>query len=853
MRGAHIITGLCLLCGSLAACSEPEDDEGPIEDQVLDGLDAPVEIVIDRLGVPHLYAQTNEDLMYAGGYQMATDRLFQIDLTRRRATGRLSEVLGMERFDQDKLMRIFDLKRWGAANIERLVQEDPETHALLSAWVAGVNKRIAEVRDGDAPLPYGFGPDEANYMPEPYTLEEHAAVTKMLFLGQTNSIEVEMLATIVQRNLPDAWAAIQLTKPAYPVATMPKSELLRRDEGEGLVNAPVAPRQAPRRIDATPQEIAAAYRKLHDLMRTIPGGGSNNWAVDGRHTASGMPIIAGDPHQPLESPSLMYTQHLNSAAAGGDFDAIGWSFTGAAGIHLGHNDSLHWTATNNFGDVMDIWEVPYSGATITVAGQPANVTTRTETIAIAGAAPITIEYRDVEGWGVLLPDDLLPIQVAGPGNALLMNWTGFGATSEEMSFMAMTRSHTLDEFDAGVDRMEVGGFNFVAADKTGITYRCQMNVPDRGDPSARQMPYVVVDGTDPGALWNGFLPPDKLPRSRATTEGWVATANNDPWGFTFDGDVHNDPWYYAGFYAPGFRAQGIASKLEELAGRGGITVEEMEALQTDTTSQAAALVLPVLAEAWGNVATDEALAEFRDRPELQTVVELITTDWDRKMDRTSAGALAFRVWMLLLTEEILADELSFLYAEVVRGQPPFVIKIPALAITGQYPNGDAIMQDGRDVHIMRAVESTAAFLQARFGGVDPSLYTWGDMHGTKFDNPFGGRLDGAWVPTDGGDDTVNVSSSTFLDEAGSDVADRFDSHAGAIFRVVTTFDEEGLPVAHANFPRGNSGDPDSPHFADRLTDWVEGDYQQLPFTREEVDAAAESTITLVPSDHPGTR
>lgn len=417
--------------------------------------------------------------------------------------------------------------------------------------------------------------------------------------------------------------------------------------------------------------------------------------------------------------------------------------------------------------------------------------------------------------------------------------------------MAMARSHTLDEYEAAVDKMEVGGFNFVAADKTGITYRCQMNVPDRGDPSARQMPYVVVDGTDPGALWNGFLPPEKLPRSRAAVEGWVATANNDPWGFTFDGDVHNDPWYYGGFYAPGFRAHGIVTGIEELAARGGITVEDMQALQTDTESQSAEMVLPVLAEAWAAVDTNEDLAQFRDRPELETLAQLLTVDWDHKMDRTSAGALAYRVWLLLLTEEMLADELSVLYGEILKAQPTFIIKIPSLALTGQYPNGDAIMQQGRDVLLMRALDRTAEFLQSRFGGVDPSLYTWGDMHGTKFDNPFGMRLDGGWAPSDGGDDTVNISGSSFLDEAGSAIAERFDSHAGAIFRVVTTFDENGLPVAHANFPRGNSGDPDSPHFADTVDDWIEGEYQQLPFTREEVDAAAEATITLVPSDHRG--
>jgi penicillin amidase len=366
------------------------------------------------------------------------------------------------------------------------------------------------------------------------------------------------------------------------------------------------------------------------------------------------------------------------------------------------------------------------------------------------------------------------------------------------------------------------------------------------------MPYVVVDGTDPGAQWQGFLPPEKLPRSRAATEGWVATANNDPWGFTFDGNVHNDPWYYGGFYAAGHRAKRITDEIVRLTGRGGITVEDMQALQTDTHSALSDMLLPVVGEAWAAVETDEDLESFRGDEDLQTLVTLLTEQWDQNMDRTRPGALAFRVWLLMLTEEVIGDELAFLYGEVVKAQPSFVIKFPALAVTGQYEDPDAIVQQGKNRAVMDALDRTAAFLRSRYGGVDPSLYTWGDIHGTKFDNPFGGRLEGDWIPSDGGDDTVNISTSTFLNDEANDVAERFDSHDGAIFRVVTTFGDDGVPQAYASWPIGNSGDPDSPHFKDRVGDWIEGQYEYLPFTREEVDAAAESVITLSPDDHPGS-
>lgn len=282
---------------------------------------------------------------------------------------------------------------------------------------------------------------------------------------------------------------------------------------------------------------------------------------------------------------------------------------------------------------------------------------------------------------------------------------------------------------------------------------------------------------------------------------------------------------------------------------GGVSVEDMQALQTDTHSVLADKLIPVLDEAFASLPDDPALETFRDRPELQTLHTIIASDWNRRMDRDQAGALAFHLWLLFLTEEVVGDELSILYTTVLGEEPPFVVKFPVLAVTGEYPNAQALMQEGRDVLIFQALERTASLLTQRFGGVDPSGYTWGDLHGTRFDNPFGERLAAGWFPTDGGEDTLDVSSSKFLDDSGQP-AERFDSTDGAIFRVVTTFAEDGTPDSFANFPPGNSGDPDSPHFTDTLQDWIAGEYRHLPYRRPEVDAAAKSTITLDPAEHP---
>ncbi|MBC8067264.1 MAG: penicillin acylase family protein [Deltaproteobacteria bacterium] len=824
----------------LAACS---DGEGPVDLGPLDefpGLSAPAEIIVDTQGIPHVYARTDLDVMHAAGYQMATDRLFQMDLVRRRALGRQAEVLGAKAVAQDEVSRLFDFRRWGAANTERVREEDPDRYRLLVAWVSGVNRRIEEVVAGEAPLPYGFGPAELDYTPETWSVEEHGAIAKMLFFGNSNSLERELLATILQRNFAEAWELLELARPAFPTATMPEEE---RPPAVDVRREALPPARV-ERIDATPAEIAEAVRELRRALGHLPRTGSNNWAIAGEHTDTGRPYIAGDPHQALQSPSLMYAQHLDSASADGTLNVAGWSFAGAAGIHLGHNRHLQWTATTNFADVMDIWEVPTSTDTAQLGGQSLDVVERVEEIMVAGEQPRSYVVRDVPDQGVLLPADLLPIPVASTGNELLLRWTGFAATSEERCFFAMAVAEDVDDYDEAVALMQVGGFNFVAADSRAITYRVAIDVPDRGLPAARPMPYTVIDGTDPSTLWSEMLPLARLPHSRGGARGFISTANNDPWGFTFDGDVSNDPWYYGYFYASGDRAHRLDSELARLTAAGTVTRAQMEALQTDTHSSMSDLLLPVLQAAWDAAAGDDSLAEFAADAELATLVDLLTQDWDRRMERDSAGALAFHIWMMWLTQDAVGDELSLLLPTILEEETPFAIKFPVLAVTGAYPRSDELLQGGRERVVLGALAKTAETLRARFGAVDPAGYSWGDLHGTRFDNPYGGALAGGWTPTDGGEDTVNVSSSLFF--AGTNVAERFDSTQGAIFRVVTGFDDDGTPEVWANFPRGNSGDPTSAHFDDTLEDWAEDRYRPLPFARADVDAAAESSRILEP-------
>ena len=180
MLTAHRLALLALLCVSPLACGgsgggtgegtgddtvgDTGDDLG--DPEVFPGLRGEVEILIDDRGIPHIYAQNDRDLFYAAGYQMASDRLFQMDLMRRRAYGRGAEVLGEIKVDEDKLSRLFNFQKWGKLDAARMLKEQPADYALFSAWVAGLNKRIDEIAAGTHPLPYGFGTNEANFTPE---------------------------------------------------------------------------------------------------------------------------------------------------------------------------------------------------------------------------------------------------------------------------------------------------------------------------------------------------------------------------------------------------------------------------------------------------------------------------------------------------------------------------------------------------------------------------------------------------------------------------------------------------------------------------------------------------------------
>jgi len=580
----------------------------------------------------------------------------------------------------------------------------------------------------------------------------------------------------------------------------------------------------------------AALERLLSLPRPH---GSNNWAVDGRFTADGRPLIAGDPHLAFDFFGAPYPLHVNSADGRGTYDVAGFAYPGTPGIALGQTRSLVWTCTSAFADVMDTWEVTRVDGGVLVAGEVAPIEYRTEQIVVRepdgpvgeGRTEVRV-YEDVDGFGVVLPEELLPV----PFGDFVVGWTGYRGRPARW-FMELNRAGDLDEFEAAVDRMVEMNYNFVAADPTGIAMRVGVETPLRNQLAPGREPWLAMDAADPESMWpGGMLDRARMPGSRALERGFLVTANNDPFGFTANGRLDDDPWYYGSFFAPGYRAHRIEQELAELTGQGGVELADMMALQTDHRSGLADDLVPMLESAWQGVDTDPELAGYADQEGLAELVELLS-GWDRRMVRESAGAVAFAVLARLLAEDVLADDIPLAWDFAVELQTVAMIKIAMLALQGAFPGQQVVAEV--DVAVLDAASDTAAWLIERFGAVDPSAFSYADLKVTSLDHALGYGMPLSRVPTDGWEDTVDVSQNiSFAPDA-----EQWITSYVPVERTVARFDEDGVPELHVACPLWSS-EPDDPDSQAALDDYVEGRHRRLLFDREEIEGALRERIEL---------
>lgn len=806
-----------------------------------------VEIVVDNLGISHVYAKNDADVFYGSGYAMARDRLFQMELWRRQALGRKAEIFGEASKRSDIFSRTINFGALAAADVKHFRAQRPEDAKLLDAWIAGVNQRIAEMKSGEAQRPYGLRDTELNFIPEPWVAEHAFAIGKMLVFSISNSLDRDMLATALLRVVPGTVASLPALMPSFDMYTM------HQDDPGKKPGSPPSPAPPPPPLPSNFGKPAQSDAPFFYKPLTPPMA-SNNWVVAGTHTDNGKPILAGDPHQSLTSPTRLWPLHMNSADAGGNFDVIGFAFIGTPTVELGHNANIGWTATTNFADAMDLWDVAVSpnSKAVKLGGEIIDIVFRDESIRIRkDGAPvgegedIAITVREVPGYGVILPEEILPVPRAFLAEGqILLNWTGFKATMEPAAYIDIDRAKNIDEFEAAADLMNVGAVNYLIASKDSIGYHTHADVPDRGDPKTHDMPWHIVSSADKESFWTrGFLPPSKLPHERDPARGFIATANNDPWGHTADGNVQNDDFYYGAFYANGVRNQRIDESLRALIASGNkITHGDMEELQRDVKSLLADNLVPLLGEAIAAIPTDPSLSAYIGRTDLESLAATLTA-WDRRFLRSEKAPVIYLGLEWFACKR--AFEAAFtppLFNAIASQSNSTFPSILHNVVTKRFQGSELYMPGGQNAFLLASLDDAAAWLKQRFGSID-AAFTLADVHAAEFSSEYGGELSVDPVSVDGHLDTVNVAYAPFFAEDGT-IREQFPAHEMALYRMVVGFNDQGRATATINFARGSREDPNDAHFDSQNEIWSKGEHLPLPFERSDVESKTSERFTL---------
>ncbi len=776
------------------------------------GLGAPVDVLFDSLGVPHVRAESELDAYVALGYLHAADRLWQMELFRRIASGRLSEIFGEPAVETDRFVRTLGLGRAAREAADELA---PDERRRLEAYARGVNARLAE---GGSPPPEFL---LLRFRPEPWD------PVATLGVGMVMNLDL----SVWRNDLSRFWAIRRLG---------PEYETWLREGypawGPTIVHGPVSPPPGaapePRgRAEEVPAAAApgsaasgaAACREAWDpfvvLASVSARSASNAWVIGGERTASGAPILANDMHLALRAPSIWYIAALHGEADG--LHVAGFTLPGVPGVVVGHNRELAWGFTNGMVDDTDfvVESLSKDGTRYRDGGEWRPLAVRPESVSVRGReAPDVFEVRSTRR-GPLLSDRLPEL-----GADLSVMWAGARIRARTMGISAMNRAADADAFERAIRGFPRPHQNIVFATRRGtIGYRLGGRIPLRGG----------IDGALPapadavGDGWKGWWPPESHPSGRDPRSGYIATANNlqaPGLGRAISSD-----------YAAPFRALRITRALEV---RRDWTPGSVYALQHDTRSLLADRVLDRAVAAARRIGNEEAARRL--------------ASWDRTVDVDAEGAPLFYSWFYGLRARIAADEWAG------GGERWAIFPVEAVLRTLENPASSPWVDDLRtpELETLRDLEDLAMEEAARL--TDGAA--WGELHGERHAHPLGGiawldrilGLDVGPYPEGGGPNTLRPDDYRVwnaLDE--SSWTPPWTSEYGPSERFVADVRPSGIEGAFL-VPTGQSGNPFSRHYRDMNDRWRGGDLVPVPLEPEAARARAVRRASLEPVEERAT-
>lgn len=765
----------------------------------LPGLAAAAEIRVDPWGIPHIKAESLDDLFFAQGFNAARDRLWQIDLGRKRGLGRLAASFGPGFLEQDKAARAF-LYRGDMAAEWAAYGEDAQR--ICTRFAAGINAYVDAAMAGDASLPPEFaltGTRPERWDPEDVVrIRTHALTRNAL----SEILRAQVLARsgaaadLLRKNLEPP---VDAGEAGAPLDEIPLAAL-------DLFRLAVAPVTFPEARMDCPLEEAGRWRQVDDLEGVVADAswtGSNNWAISAARTATGRPIMAGDPHRAHGLPSLRYLVHLTAPG----LDVIGAGEPSMPGISMGHNGHGAFTQTIFGTDQEDVYvyEMDADGRYLGPDGWT-GILREEATFEIAGHAPQTHAMDYTVHGPVLLRD-----AAHGRLYALRSVWFEPGACAYFGGLTTM-RAKSPAAFREGLRRFATPSLNHLWADVDGaIAWQ-----PAGMAPVRRNWTGLLPARGDGSNEWDGFHPLEALPYVENPAKGFLHSANE--WNLPEDFDQSETQ---IGFE---WLEKGRATRIEAvLSADDAHSLAASRALQTDVVS------LPNLRLA--------ALAA--GLPE-DTPGRALLAGWDGAMTIDSAPALLCEWWF---AKHLKAG----LFALVAPDTPPALFApgdVEGIVTLLETPDAqfgpDPVA--ARDALLARTLAAAYASAQEAFGA-DPAGWEWGALHHALFPHPLS-RLDASLdigpLPKPGSGTTVMHAAYRATD---------FRVIGGASVRFVLDVGDWDNSVC-INAP-GQSGDPGSPHYRDLTEPWSRGDYVPFLYSDAAVEAVVETRIALRPAPAAG--
>ncbi|PTL74978.1 penicillin acylase family protein [Vitiosangium sp. GDMCC 1.1324] len=764
------------------------------------GLNGPVEIIRDTWGVPHIFAKDEHDLFFAQGYVQGQDRLWQMEMGRRIADGTLAGMMGAAALPVDRIMRTLGLRR---AAERSWAGVKGEARTIAEAFAEGVNARMKA-----EPLPLEcsiFG-----VTPAPWTPVDTLARGNILSLALGGNYRLELFRAQLLAEVGEELTAMILPShaPETPLIVPPEAMNLR-----GL--AGVAKMEGLDKVDA----------QMGDPNIV---SGSNNWVVHGDRTASGKPLLANDVHIGLGLPSTWYESGLH----GGRFNVVGFTLPGVPMVVLGHNGHVAWGMSNLGPDTQDFYieklDDPKAPKRYEFKGEWHDLEVIREEIPVKGGALVPLEIRRTRHGPIMNP--VLGPSVKPDSEPLALRWALEDSAPLLQALVQMNLAGTWKAFRAALELWECPGQNFVYADAEGnIGYQSTGKIPTR---AAGHQGLVPVPGWTGEYEWQGWIPFAALPASHNPPAGFAATANNK---ITSD----DYPYLIAHNWFPGYRAKRITDLL---AASTKHTVEDMRRIQAETYSLPAEALRPYL------------LAAAKPADSLQTKALDEVKAWDLRFETDRIGATVFQTWYITVLRNLLSNKLGktlverYLASDYERHgsmHMPWVIGLMEKPDSEWFNDAKTPGKETRDDLLRRSFAEAVQWLSQRYGP-DAAGWQWGRVHTMTFINAPLGRIGPAFVrrafnsrtmPARG--DNYSVDGASFLWSRPYDVV-----HGTALRMIVDLSDFSKSVGIHTP---GQSEHLYHPHRTDLMEMSHKVEFHPLLFTRQQVEAHTEGTLTLQPA------